>query len=738
MSNYVSLCVAAANELVHVVATRDNGLFRSFTSQYGVHQASWRLTLLIVMLLSGLSAKAQNQTYYLKPNGNDQLDGRSVENAFANIYKFASIAQPGDQLLIKGGIYYGQTIKLEQFGNNGLKGEPGREIVIKNVDGEVPIFEGTAESDDFLFYTSTENGTKSVRYITFEGLVMRNYDKGGLAFDGNVTTAQRDDYTQSDILFDHITVRRCIADNCGQKGIHFAGCSDILVEDCISSRNGWSRPSGSWSSNFNFFKCWGSNLVARRCIAFHGVDVSDNQTDGNGFILDLSYRHASLTLENCVSFNNGGTGFQFTESEGGRLINCTSYENSQEPTYRQGGDAAGIGFYGPDAINNVTLVNTVVVQSTGRPVFKGYWTNTGVLFTNFTNSNVSNNTISGENGYANPNFTNPPTDVSLQSNSPLINAGSSGGTGDALFYDSNIIQYQTSGQNIGWWRYAPNYDYIINRGGLKNCIYSTSVNGTRDIGATEYAGSTPNPGGGSSQSIYADSFVNGWYDGGGWDYTANVGNTFPVKSGSNSAAVSFSGVNYGAWIIARSSAQSTSGFSGFRFWAYGADGGNTIQFVVKVGGNETGRTNVTLAGGVWQEYTVPFSQVGNPSSVDEFWIHNSSSTATGTFYLDDIRLVSSGGGRRGAEVSSERLAGISVYPNPANEKVLTVVTPFIQETKGVVSITDMSGFTRLQQKATLSRETKVVLPNDLSPSVYIITLKDDTTGRLYKTKFIKQ
>ncbi|RFM26412.1 T9SS type A sorting domain-containing protein [Deminuibacter soli] len=585
--------------------------------------------VLLLVLVTGMQAVFAGTQYYVKPDGNDGLDGLTVGTAFLTLNHFAAIAQPGDVCNIKGGIYYNQTCYLSNPGT-GLKGSAGNEIVFRAVDGEVPIFDGTGAPDNYLFYGYADN-TKSLAYLTFDGIIMRNYNRGGIGLDGNVSVNQADDYGQSNIQITHITVRHCLVDQCGQKGFTFAGCSDVLVEDCMACRNGWDPNWGSWSSNFNMFKVWGDNVLVQRCIAFHGVDVSSYHTDGNGFIVDLSYYHSHVKFWNNVALLNGGAGIIMTNSSGGRLANNSVYQNSQDPDYgtTYGNVRCGIGTYDVAGRNDLVLENNIVVQSTGT----AFNTDGNSL----TGSTVQNNDIQGMSGYVDPSFVNAGAgDVSLQSGSPVINTGISDANtpADALYYDPAIITSQTSGQKKSWWTLAPDYDYITSKGGLKYCIYSIPHNGTADKGAREYAGST---GGSAGPTVYDDALQNGWtYD--GWNAGYNISNANPVEAGTKSIAVQVTGA-WGAIRFNNTASQNVSGYSGFTFWAYGGSGGNNIQVVFKNNGTESGRKTVFITGGSWNAYTINLSEVGSPAAVNEIWIQDANGAAQNTFYVDDIRFA---------------------------------------------------------------------------------------------------
>jgi uncharacterized protein YjdB len=426
------------------------------------------LTLcLSLMLIAVFNVSVKATDYYMATNGSNSNAGTLVA-PFATIDKFFDVCASGDDLYIRGGTYIGQSTHVWK------SGKADNPIVIKNYPDEVPIFDGDyhdhqTTGPNMLFYsddgTWNKNGVSFISYITIEGLIIRNYGQSGINLGGNYTETDR---TQR---CDHITVRNCVVDYIEQNGIGFAMSNNILVENCMVSRTGFGKY--SWSSGINFYNMTGSNNVVRNCISFHHIDVSYHHTDGNGFILDIYPKElhdlgSGVTLENNLFFENGGVGVAITRSGNLNMNNNTLYENGKDPLYE--GYGRGIYFWRDNDIGqfpNINMRNNIIYQSSGLGMEQN---------TKFNGGTITNNVISTFENINYPNFTDPATrDFTLKTSSISVDAGTSTDVpSTAMVFDNAVIKTETANQPVAWYHLAPDFDYIISKKGLANCISTTT------------------------------------------------------------------------------------------------------------------------------------------------------------------------------------------------------------------------------------------------------------------------
>ncbi len=199
-------------------------------------------------------------TYYVKPTGNDNWSGRSVDSAWQHVNKACQTATAGDTVLIRAGTYN------ESSGTNCWpgpadcgtlyprnNGSPGRPIVFKGYPGDpLPVMDGN-------------NGTRYA--VSLNG--------------------------KSFIVMDSIEVKR------GYRGIMACG-HDLLIKNCVSDSN-----SGPAYNNTGgvciLFNGAGTayNIVIENCTFFHNYDPiggancsgihiysAENCTLRNNFIYD--------------------------------------------------------------------------------------------------------------------------------------------------------------------------------------------------------------------------------------------------------------------------------------------------------------------------------------------------------------------------------------------------------------------------------------------------------------------
>lgn len=369
---------------------------------------------------------------------------------FAQLKQFSDIARPGDTLLLRGGLYtdsWGTTMT-----RSGSK--EGGTITYRNFPGEVPILDGCNDAksrQSVCFYSFDDH---PLSYVRIQGLVLRRWVRTGIGIGAN--------YKDLSSTNDHIDIRDNVVDECGQNGITLMFGHDDTVQNNLVSRTGYDPSMGSWSSNINLYKMTGGNNLVDGNVAFEGIDISDHHTDGNGLILDLSSKdglNGGITATNNVFFWNGGAGIALTTSGNATFENNTLWENGQEPTSIN----KGVGFVSWDASDGFVLKNNIAVQSKGVGI---------KLDHAYPKAVVSNNLASGEAKFAAPKFVNAQDgDFRLHPTSSGVDAGAASGAPiRSIGLDPKVIKVQTSDQPVKWFKYAPDLEYITQKGGLEKCF----------------------------------------------------------------------------------------------------------------------------------------------------------------------------------------------------------------------------------------------------------------------------
>ena len=115
-------------------------------------------------------------------------------------------------------------------------------------------------------------------------------------------------------------------------------------------------------------------------------------------------------------------------------------------------------------------------------------------------------------------------------------------------------------------------------------------------------------------SVFSDALAPGWED---WSWNTNVDFSAAslVHSGTDLISVGFSAAWAGLSLHAPTPI-STGGYISIDFWAYGGAGGTQISFYSEASdsGGSSPLKDLTFPAGVWTHFTIPLSELGNPSA----------------------------------------------------------------------------------------------------------------------------
>jgi mannan endo-1,4-beta-mannosidase len=140
----------------------------------------------------------------------------------------------------------------------------------------------------------------------------------------------------------------------------------------------------------------------------------------------------------------------------------------------------------------------------------------------------------------------------------------------------------------------------------------------------------------SGTLIYGDTLA--WTDW-SWNTTRNETVTSPVKVGSNSMSITFTGAFAGASFRTAAPVTPTAG-QAIRFWAYGAASGNVVDVRIQTtdinGASVASRVNVPA--GVWTQVIVPLADLGSPAKIARVNLTDGKGAAQPAFFIDDLRI----------------------------------------------------------------------------------------------------
>ena len=401
-----------------------------------------RKALIIVFFLTGYYLNAQDigGDYYIAVYGDDNNPG-TYEAPWATLQKAFNVAQPGDTVYIRGGVYFSTKpsgIRPEANPPVGRSGTAENPICYFNYPGEDPIFDcimhcEMAEEYPYGDFYNSAIGLDKVEHIHFRGFTIRNVFQcdpvknaafsatscANLTFE-NITihnVSQRAFWYESGAygtfadnpVFEYDTVRwiNCDCyDLCDSlsyepgnhadafKTIHYGG-NYVVFQSCRA----WNYSDDGFDCNnidgatMIYDSCWASSTEK-----YHQF-CRDNGTimEGNGFKLtatraDLGNK-VQLYFTNCVAANCVGYGFYnnlYLGNNGNwgnnaRFFNNTAYHNYLGFYDRSGGNY-------PDSCTSVYRNNiawdATSVQDNFDPLYEVYFVYCNVAASHNTWDNV--------------------------------------------------------------------------------------------------------------------------------------------------------------------------------------------------------------------------------------------------------------------------------------------------------------------------------------------------------------
>ncbi len=278
----------------------------------------------------------------------------SYNNPFDTIQSAVNAAGAGDTIVIFAGTYAelvsvdihateaaGLTIRSES-GNPGAvivtgaeDGGGQRRACFELVDAEYVTLQGLTCEFAESYIIKVANST----HIDIERCVTRNGGGHGILMGGSGGTT-------------FSTIRDCESHDNGFSGIFLGGsddfAQDVLVERCVSYRNGWAHLAwaqgivASWKTNSTAGHT--ERITIRKCVAYdNGMNIGMQDckdstisecivwgnlpgTDGNGYKIGLHGYGSGNKLEKSVAFAADMMGIRISNSPGVQVVNNTIFD----------------------------------------------------------------------------------------------------------------------------------------------------------------------------------------------------------------------------------------------------------------------------------------------------------------------------------------------------------------------------------------------------------------------------
>jgi hypothetical protein len=379
--------------------------------------------------------------YYVKPDGDNGRDGRSVSNAFKTLQYAADRTEAGDTVYVMNGTYGTEFTGYSTVLTISRPGTPGNWTRYRAYPGHKPLIH---------FQSYCAIGVRGASYIEISGFEIRGdlaghtvdyaidhqfEDVASLDNDG-ITIGPAGGFSSPVAPFpSHVMIRGNYIHHCGGSGIGVFLSDYVTVDSNSVNSCVWFTPWAKSGINIG----WGYNadtvtsykhVVTRNtvydCEAFVKWRSINGYSDGNGLIFDSFNNHdrpgfapyAGRTLvANNVSYNNGGSGMHAFRSRHIDFINNTAYYNSRSPHLDYPCIGAGECY-------DVRIYNNIMYARPGEKP-NSYWNDTSVVYDyNIYYGGVPAVHTGPHDLTADPLFANPgltgDADFRLQATSPAI------------------------------------------------------------------------------------------------------------------------------------------------------------------------------------------------------------------------------------------------------------------------------------------------------------------------------
>ena len=245
------------------------------------------IVLLVAVLPASVSAEEtdERKVFYLAPNGSDNNVG-SIDRPFATLTHAIKAMNPGDTLLVRGGIYRNAHMGLYGAVWN-KNGDEDNWFTIKNFPGEEPIFDG-----EWIDWEGTSsNGEMGMffgacSFFHIQGLEFRNFTQ-----DGIFTRDNCHDFKIVNCTIHDITSLR--QGTSAYDGIVIKNGYNFVIEGCEIYNIGYALPIGGMTDHGIYLSENTYNVTIRKCY-FHEIPSGSA----------IHANHTPIGVHDCVYENN--------------------------------------------------------------------------------------------------------------------------------------------------------------------------------------------------------------------------------------------------------------------------------------------------------------------------------------------------------------------------------------------------------------------------------------------------
>jgi hypothetical protein len=283
-------------------------------------------TLIVILCVLLAACPVHSREIFVSPDGDDGHDG-AIETPFLTVSKALDKVQPGDVILLRGGVYACRaTIRID------VSGQAEHPMALWAYPGEVPVL-------DFQNSGSSSPGIRLAgSFWRLKGLVIQHAGDNGIIVYGAgncleqiVTRYNGDSGTQL-----HTGAARNLVKNCDSylnydPKNHGENADGFAAKFTLGEGNTFVG-CRSWGNSDDGYDLWeaGRGVTFVNCRAFrNGVNIWGDKAfagDGNGF--KLGHGGGAHVLIACVAYDHPHNGIDVNGNVTGvTLYNCTCVGN---------------------------------------------------------------------------------------------------------------------------------------------------------------------------------------------------------------------------------------------------------------------------------------------------------------------------------------------------------------------------------------------------------------------------
>lgn len=200
---------------------RDNGItYSTIQTVETLLQSKWETDVKAARIYQDLP-----QTYYVKPDGNNSLDGKSITNAWATLTEAVKKVDIGDTILVMPGTWYNQQTAV--MTHSGTDFAP---ITVKSYNpNDKPIFmSATFQNNSLIGTSSVVNGGESTKYYNIgywiiDGIIVKKHLRPFWIANGG----------------HHIIIQNCEGDGNNSTIFIYSDSHHIVTRNIITRNNNW-------------------------------------------------------------------------------------------------------------------------------------------------------------------------------------------------------------------------------------------------------------------------------------------------------------------------------------------------------------------------------------------------------------------------------------------------------------------------------------------------------------------